>query len=170
MLGTLSLPLSLSGLPLCRLPLTGMAGFPCVRPGAHPFRESLLIVTQIPWSSGTPPAVRDNTLWECSLLSFIRVCGMQITNALLPVRIAANLGLLTWCLGVYSSVYYAMGSTEFSPFQVSFIQQLSPVGGTGSNVETHLDTVPGSSYINHFACYTYSFSSCYAATMCQVLF
>lgn len=43
------------------------------------------------------------------LLSFISVCGMQISNALLPVRIVANLGLLTWCLVVHSSVNHCHG-------------------------------------------------------------
>lgn len=43
------------------------------------------------------------------LLSSISVCGMQITNALLPVRIVANLGLLTWFLAVHRLVYYCHG-------------------------------------------------------------
>lgn len=97
---------------------------------------------------------------------------MQITNALLPVRIVANLGLLTWWLGVYSLQYIMpWEALSLQPFKlICFTQPLSPVLGTGSNVETHVDTVPGSSSTNHFACYTYAFSSCYAAAMCQVLF
>lgn len=105
---TLSLILLLHrfGLSLLRLSLMGMAGVQCA-------------CEPIPLER----SVRDNTdsleflHSTCNerqhsknvLLSFISVCGMQISNALLPVRIVANLGLLTRCLVVQSLVYYYHG-------------------------------------------------------------